>query len=214
MFVKNRMATHLLTVSEETPILEATQLMREKNVRRLPVVKDEKVVGIVTENDLLRVSPSSATSLSVFEMNYLLSKLLIKKVMTKPVITIDPEATLEEAALLMREKNIGALPVIKDWKLVGIITESNIFDAFIDLMGLKEAGTRITIDTEDRIGVIAEVTDIIRSFGINIISIAALHTQRTEDEVVLRLDTKEPQAVVDAIRKRGYKVVHVASLPV
>jgi acetoin utilization protein AcuB len=214
MLVKNRMATDLLTVNEDIPVLEATKLMRENNIRRLPVVKGEKVVGIVTDDDLLRVSPSSATSLSVFEMNYLLSKLLIKEVMSKPVITVDPEATLEEAALLMREKNIGALPVVSGGKLVGIITESNIFDAFIDLMGLKEAGTRIAIDTEDRIGVIAEVTDIIRSFGINITSIAALPDQGTNFEVVLRLDTKKPQAIIDAIGKRGYKVVHVASLTV
>jgi acetoin utilization protein AcuB len=212
MLVKNRMTTNLLTVNEVTPVLEATQLMRENNVRRLPVVKGQKVVGIVTENDLLRVSPSSATSLSVFEMNYLLSKLLIKDVMTKQVITIDPGATLEEAALVMREKNIGALPVVTDGELVGIITESNIFDAFIDLMGLKETGTRIGIDTEDRVGVIAEVTDIIRSYGINIISIAALHTQGTQSEVVLRVDTKDPRTVVAELERRGYKVVHVASL--
>ncbi|HEY8463968.1 MAG TPA: CBS and ACT domain-containing protein [Bacillota bacterium] len=213
MLVKNRMTTNLLTVNEDLPVLEATELMHKNNVRRLPVVKGEKLIGIVTEDDLLRVSPSSATSLSVFEMNYLLSKLLIRDVMTKPVITIDPEATLEEAALIMREKNIGALPVVKDGKLVGIITESNIFDAFIDLMGLKETGTRVTIVTEDRIGVIAEVTDIIRSFGINLVSIAALHTEGTQYEVILRLDTKQPQAVLDAIEKRGYKVAHVASLP-
>lgn len=207
------MTTNLLTVNEDLPVLEATELMHKNNVRRLPVVKGEKLIGIVTEDDLLRVSPSSATSLSVFEMNYLLSKLLIRDVMTKPVITIDPEATLEEAALIMREKNIGALPVVKDGKLVGIITESNIFDAFIDLMGLKETGTRVTIVTEDRIGVIAEVTDIIRSFGINLVSIAALHTEGTQYEVILRLDIKQPQAVLDAIEKRGYKVAHVASLP-
>lgn len=213
MLVKNRMTTNLLTVNEDLPVLEATELMHKNNVRRLPVVKGEKLIGIVTEDDLLRVSPSSATSLSVFEMNYLLSKLLIRDVMTKPVITIDPEATLEEAALIMREKNIGALPVVKDGKLVGIITESNIFDAFIDLMGLKETGTRVTIVTEDRIGVIAEVTDIIRSFGINLVSIAALHTEGTQYEVILRLDIKQPQAVLDAIEKRGYKVAHVASLP-
>lgn len=212
MLVKDRMSSHLLTVTEDVPVLEAAELMRKHNVRRLPVVKGEKLVGIVTENDLLRVTPSSATSLSVFEMNYLLTKLMIKDAMTRQVTTISPEATLEEAALVMREKNIGALPVVENGKLEGIITESNVFDAFIELMGLRETGTRVTIDTEDRIGVIAEVTDIIRSFGINIVSIAALRTQGTQSEVVLRLDTKEPQAVLEAISARGYKVVHVASL--
>jgi|SRR5690554_478013 len=226
MLVKDRMTTDLLTVKEETPVLEATELMRKNKVRRLPVVKGEKVVGIVTEDDLLRVSPSTATSLSVFELNYLLSKLLVKNAMSKEVITVEPEATLEEAALILREKNVGALPVVNGGKLVGIITESNIFDAFIELMGLKETGTRVTIDTEDRLGVLADVTQIIKSFGVNIISMAALHRpdspadenmnadavtkEHGRGEVVLRLDTKNPEALLKEIEKRGFKVVHVA----
>lgn len=217
MLVKNRMSTQLLTVKEDTPVLEATELMRKNGVRRLPVVKGENVVGIVTEDDLLRVSPSTATSLSVFEVNYLLSKLTVKDAMTKEVILVDPDATLEEAALIMREKNVGALPVVKDGKLVGIITESNIFDAFIELMGLKETGARVTIATEDRIGVLAEVTEIIKSFGVNIISMAAMHRpddlpERVKGEVVLRLDTKSPEQLLKEIEKRGYKVVHVAHM--
>lgn len=217
MLVKNRMSTQLLTVKEDTPVLEATELMRKNSVHRLPVIRGEKVVGIVTEDDLLRVSPSTATSLSVFEVNYLLSKLMVKDAMAKDVIIIDPDSTLEEAALIMREKNVGALPVVKEGKLVGIITESNIFDAFIELMGLKETGARVTIDTEDRIGVLAEVTEIIKSFGVNIISMAASHRpddlpEQTRGEVVLRLDTKNPEQLLKEIEKRGYKVVHVAHM--
>ena len=172
---------------------------------------------IVTEDDLLRVSPSTATSLSVFEVNYLLSKLTVKDAMTKEVILIDPDATLEEAALIMREKHVGALPVVKGGRLVGIITESNIFDAFIELMGLKETGARVTIATEDRIGVLAEVTEIIKSFGVNIISMAAMHRpddlpESVKGEVVLRLDTKDPGQLLNELEKRGYKVTHVAQM--
>ncbi len=211
VIVQDRMSRNPITITETTPILEAGELMRKHNFARLPVVRDGKVVGIITQEDLLKVSPSAATTLSVWELNYVLSKLLVKEAMTKEVVTIEPEATLEEAALLMRSKSIGALPVVKDGKLVGIITESDIFDAFIDLMGLKETGTRLTLDLENRIGVIAEVTEIIKEQGINIISMALFHRENKNGELVLRLDRKDCGSLVDLLNHKGYKVVHVAT---
>jgi len=157
------------------------------------------------------VSPSSATSLSVFELNYLLSRLQVKDAMTKNPRTITPDATLEEAALIMRENNVGALPVMENGKLVGIITESDIFDAFIELMGLRQTGTRIVIDVENRLGVVADVTDVIKSHGINIISLAChCREEGTSGELVLRLDTQDPKELLADLEKRGYRVVHVA----
>ena len=210
MFVGRYMTANPLTVPENMPVQEAEEIMRKHKIRRLPVVKGEKLVGIVTEIDLLRVSPSSATSLSMFELNYLLSRLQVKEAMTKNPRTISPEATIEEAALIMRENNVGALPVVENGKLVGIITESDIFDAYIDLMGLRKTGTRVVIDVENRLGVLAEVTEVIKAHGVNIISLAC---QAREDgvsgEVVLRLDTQNPKSLLADLEKRGYRVVHV-----
>ncbi|NLZ43261.1 MAG: CBS domain-containing protein [Clostridia bacterium] len=210
MFVGRYMTANPLTVPENMPVQEAEELMRKHKIRRLPVVRGDKLVGIVTEIDLLRVSPSSATSLSVFELNYLLSRLQVKEAMTKDLYTISPDATIEEAALIMRENNVGALPVVENGKLVGIITESDIFDAFIDLMGLRKTGTRVVIDVENRLGVLAEVTEIVKAHGVNIISLAC---QAREDgasgEVVLRLDTQNPKNLLGDLEKRGYRVVHV-----
>lgn len=212
MFVKNRMTKNPVTVSEHTPVLEAGEIMRKQGFSRLPVLADGKLVGIVTEMDLMRVSPSPATTLSVFEVNYLLSKLTIKDAMTRDLITVSPEATLEEAAVLMRDHEIGALPVVEDGKLVGIITESGIFDAFIGLMGLREASSRVTLDVEDRVGVLAEITQAIKDRGINIVTMATFtNPEKRHAELVLRLDAKDPAPLVKDLEARGYRVLHVAN---
>ena len=210
MFVKERMTVNPVTTSENTPVFEAGELMRKHNISRLPVTRDGKLVGIVTEEDLLKVSPSAATTLNVWELNYVLSKLQVKEAMTKNPLTIDPEATLEEAAVLMRDKNVGALPVVESGKLVGIITESNIFDAFLDLMGLKQTGTRITIDVEDKIGAIADLTEIIKKQGISIISLALFHHDNLSGQLVLRLDNVKSDPLVAELKSKGYKITHVA----
>ncbi|MCL6614388.1 MAG: CBS and ACT domain-containing protein [Firmicutes bacterium] len=212
MFVRNRMTKDPVTVTENVPVLEAGEIMRRNGFSRLPVVRDGRLVGIVTEMDIMRVSPSPATTLSVFEMNYLLSKLAVKDVMTKNPKTIAPEATLEEAAVLMRDYKIGALPVVENGRLVGIITESDIFDAFISLMGLREASSRITLEIEDRVGVLAEITQLIKERGINIITMATFTPAREGErgQLVLRLDTQEPDPLVEDFTARGFRVVHVA----
>jgi FOG: CBS domain len=211
MFVKDRMTVNPTTISDLAPIIEAGEIFHKNNFARLPVMHDGKLVGIITQDDLLKVSPSQATTLSVWELNYVLSKLLIKDAMTKNPITINPEATLEEAAMLMRDKEIGALPVVDHDKLVGIITESDIFDAFLDLMGLKRIGTRISIDLEDRIGAVAEITDLLKVENINIVSLALFHHNNTSGELVLRLDTSKSEKIVQKLKDKGYKVLHVAT---
>lgn len=213
MLVGDHMTKNPVTVSENTPVFEASEIMRTRGFSRLPVTRDGKLVGIVTDMDLMRVSPSSATSLSVFEVNYILSKLTLKDVMTKNPRTIPSGATLEEAAVLMRDNGIGALPVVDDGRLVGIITESDIFDAFISMMGLREAGSRITLDVEDRVGVLAEITELIRERNVNIITMATLTSpEGSHGELVLRLETKDPSPLVREFEARGFRVLHVTSL--
>ncbi|HBF36948.1 MAG TPA: hypothetical protein DDW50_06465 [Firmicutes bacterium] len=216
MFVKDRMTVNPMTIDDSAPIIEAGEIFRKNNFARLPVMHDGKLVGIITQDDLLKVSPSQATTLSVWELNYVLSKLLIKDAMTKNPVIVSPNATLEEVALLMREKEIGALPVVEHDKLVGIITESDIFDAFIDLMGLKRIGTRISIDLEDKVGAVAQITDLLRNEGINIVSLALFHhdnssKELSSGELVLRLDSSKSEFIVEKLKEKGYKVLHVAT---
>ncbi|HOJ12640.1 MAG TPA: CBS domain-containing protein, partial [Clostridiales bacterium] len=152
MNVKSRMTSNPYIISPDATIAEALEIMRKNNIRRLPVVKNGKLVGIVTEREMQEVTPSKATTLSVFELNYLLSKTKVSAVMTRDVITVSPDSLLEEAAVLMRDNRVGALPVIQDDRVVGIITETNIFDAFIDLLGFRDSGTRISVEVEDSPG--------------------------------------------------------------
>lgn len=134
MYVKDRMSTPVVSITPDTSFNEAMKVMRKHNFRRLPVV-DHKghLVGIVSERDLLRASPSEANSLDVWELSYLLSKLKINHIMTHPVISITPDTPIVDAARIMIERKIGGLPVASQQKVVGIITETDIFKAFVEL---------------------------------------------------------------------------------
>ncbi|MDI3279893.1 MAG: CBS and ACT domain-containing protein [Bacillota bacterium] len=212
MFVRDKMTPNPITVGEELNILEALKLMQENRIRRLPVTRGEKLVGIVTQLDLYRVAPSPATTLSVFELNYLLSRMTVREVMTRKVITVSPEATIEEAALLMREHHIGGLPVVQEGRVVGIITETDLFNALIELMGLDRAGTRLTLEVEDKPGMLAELTGVVRDQGINIISLATFRTAPGRAGIVLRLDVKNAEALAAELVRHGVKVVHQVAL--
>ena len=205
MYVRNRMTVNPITVSPDTMIATALELMREKNINRIPVVKDEKLVGIITERKLMEVSPSSATSLSIFEINYLLSKTKVEQVMTKKVVTVAPDDLLEVAALKMRDNSVGGLPVVENGKVVGIITESNIFDAFIEIMGFRERGSRISIlIQEDRPGVLAELAQTVATCDINITHLAIY-----QGEIVLRVDTREPDELLERLKEKGFRTTSV-----
>lgn len=209
MKVKHQMTPNPIVVSLDTTIAEAMQLMREHGIRRLPVMERGKLVGIVTERDLSEVSPSPATSLSVFEINYLLAKTKIKDILPKrtQVITVEPDTFIEEAARLMRENKVGGIPVMEQGRLVGIITETNIFDALIDMLGVYRKGTRIDIKVEDRVGVVAEISGIIAAQNINIESIVAYPDRSREGyNLVIRVDTVEPRQLVKALEAKGYEV--------
>ncbi len=212
MLVRDRMTSPVVTVGPKSSIHDALAVMKEKGIRRLPVLKGQTLVGIVTWTDLMRASPSPATSLSVWEISYLLMKAPVSEVMSKSVITTSPGATIEEVAVQMRQHKIGGLPVVEDGGVVGIITESDIFDAFIDLMGLNRGGTRLTVQIEDRIGALEEVVRVIRDCQVNIRSLAAYVLDGTA-QAVIRLETPYPLHVVQALAEQGIKVVHLAPLP-
>jgi acetoin utilization protein AcuB len=171
MFVGERMSHPVITVSPEIPIHDAVVMFKKEHIRRAPVVnQDGKLVGIVTENDLLNASPSPVTSLSVWEMNYLMSKVTVKQVMTKKVKTIDVGTPIEEAARIMADLKIGGMPVIRDSKVVGMITETDLFKIFLELMGARTKALRITAVVDDKPGTLAKITKAISDAGGNIIS--------------------------------------------
>lgn len=206
MLVREKMSPNPITITRQTTIANALQLMRDHKIRRLPVLEGDRLIGIVTDRDLSEASPSPATSLSVHEINYLLAKTKISDLLPKnrQVITIAPDAFLEEAALLMREHKIGGIPVMENNKLIGIITETNIFDAFIEIMGLKQEGARITIKLgQDRPGVLAEITGAVTACGGNITH-ANTYGGPEQSTVVFRINKGEIEKIVAALKDLGY----------
>jgi acetoin utilization protein AcuB len=159
-----------ITIGPEMSIHDALALFKKERIRRAPVIKGGKLVGIVSEKDLLNASPSSATTLSVWEMNYMLSKLTVSSLMTKDVITVTEDTPIEEAARIMADNKIGGLPVVKGTRVVGIITETNLFKMFLELMGAREKGVRVTALIEDQPGTLAAVTKAIAEAGGNFIA--------------------------------------------
>jgi acetoin utilization protein AcuB len=170
MLVGERMSRPPITIPPEMSILEAIALFKKERIRRAPVIKSGKLVGIVSEKDLLNASPSPATTLSIWEMNYLLSKLTVSELMMKNVITVTEDTPIEEAARIMADNKIGGLPVVKGTRVVGIITETNLFKLFIELMGAREKGIRVTALIEDQPGMLAQITKAIAEAGGNFIA--------------------------------------------
>jgi acetoin utilization protein AcuB len=170
MFVGERMSHPVIAVSPEVPIHDVLLMFKKEHIRRAPVIKDGKLVGIVSERDLLFASPSPVTSLSVWEMNYLISKVTVKQVMSKKVKTIDIDTPIEEAARIMADLKIGGMPVMRSDKVVGMITETDLFKIFLELMGARTKGIRVTAEIEDHAGQLAKITKAIADEGGNFIS--------------------------------------------
>jgi acetoin utilization protein AcuB len=170
MFVGERMSRPVIAVSPEDPINEVLAMFRNEHIRRAPVMQEGKLVGIVSERDLLNASPSSATTLSVWEMNYLISKVKVKNVMAKKVITVDADTPIEEAARIMADKKIGGLPVVSNGKVVGMITETDLFKILLELMGARQKAIRVTATVPDQPGELAKITKAISSHGGDFIS--------------------------------------------
>ena len=184
MFVGERMSRPVISVSPDAPINEVLVMFRNEHIRRAPVMKEGRLVGIVSERDLLNASPSSATTLSVWELNYLISKVKVKDVMTKKVITVDADTPIEEAARIMADKKIGGLPVTSAGKVVGMITETDLFKILLELMGAREKATRVTVTVPDRPGELAKITRTIASNGGDFISFGIFSGPDTDSRVV------------------------------
>lgn len=206
MDVRRYMTTKLVSVTGDVRVLEALDLMKKHGIKRLPVVKGNRIVGLVTDKLIAEHMPSQATSLSIHELNYLLTKTTIEDIMETKVITIQPDALLEEAAMMMREKRIGVLPVVENMQLVGLITSSDIFEAFIDVLGYYKPGVRLVIEIEDKAGVFEQVLSLFRQESINIEQIAVYH-ENAQAQVVIQLDSQDAEHIKALMENSGYKVL-------
>ena len=170
MLIGERMTHPVITFSPDLPIAEALSFMRKEHIQRAPVIQGGKLIGIVSKEDLLNASPSPATSLSMFEMTYLLSKITIKDVMSRDVLTISEDMPIEEGARIMADNKIGGLPVMRGDQVVGIITETDLFKIFLELMGAREKGVRVTVLIANISGKLASLAEAVASKGGNFIA--------------------------------------------
>jgi len=206
MYVRQFMTSQVFTVGPEESIADTMTLMREKKITKLPVMDKGKLVGFVTDGDLREVSPSPATTLSIFELNYLIAKTPIREVAVKKVLTCHPDTRLEDAALLMREHKIGGLPVLDEGKLVGLITGTDILDAFLDILGFRSPGQRVVIEAKDDTGVMLDLAVTIKQFDVNISSFAVYHLKDNQIQILAHLQGEQVAEVKASLTAKGYRV--------
>lgn len=207
MQVKLRMTANPFVVSSSTRMSEAAEVMATNGVRHLPVVDDGQVVGVISKNDIAAASPSKATTLSAQEATYLISKLRVGKVMSSPAVTVTPDTLLEEAAVIIRDRKIEMLPVVSNGKLVGVITESDLLDAYLDILGVRDPGTRLTIEAKDEPGVLSLMTGITARHQANILHLAVHRGQLDHSVVVLGLNTRNTANIEADLTQAGMRIL-------
>ncbi|WP_027459724.1 CBS and ACT domain-containing protein [Deinococcus murrayi] len=210
MLVRDWMTRDPLTVTPDTPVMDALRILKERGFRRLPVMEGGRLVGITTRKDLKDAMPSKATTLSVWELNYLLSKLTVAEMMARPVLTAQEDEYMEDAALRMQEHGVGGLPVLDAaGRVTGIITITDVLRAFVDIMGLKEGGTRLTLDMPDTPGSLARAAQAAQPS--NIISVATYghHDEggQPRRRFVMRVTGEGAREVKDRVRAAGIDVL-------
>ena len=213
MFVINRMTKNPMTVTADTKVDEVAHLMKKHNFRRLPVVDDGKLVGFLSDSDLMRVAPSPATTLSRYEINSLLAKICVRDIMKKDVVSVNVGATIEEAALIMYKNKIGGMPVVSNMgAVVGVITETDIFKTFVDVMGLADGKTRITLEVTDKIGVVKDIAEIFGQAGVSIDSLITCKKEYNKNEIVISGDNTNIDDIKAKLEAKGYKVIHTVKI--
>ena len=214
MLVRERMSRHAVTILAGTPITEALRVMRQSQVRRLPVLDESgDMVGIVSEKDLLYAAPSPATSLSIYEMHDLLTRLKVDELMTTEVITVTPNTPLEEAARIMADHKIGGLPVVEGGRLVGIITETDIFKVFLEMLGARDPGLRLTVEMPERKGEMARFTTAIAQLGGNIMALGSMFSDDpSRSQVTVKVDDVPADQLIAAMNDLDLHVLDVREI--
>jgi acetoin utilization protein AcuB len=216
MLVREQMTLNPVTIAPEIPVPDALRLMRERRIRRLPVIdKHGQLAGIVSEKDLLNASPSPATSLSVWEITYLLAKLAVEKVMTREVITVSEDTPIEEAARIMADHKIGGLPVMRDKVLIGLITETDLFRIFLQLFGGRRSGVRLAVSISSAKGTVAKVANAIFSVGGDIVGLGlneVTDTAGKQWEITVKVEGTTRDKLVEAIRPVAREILDVREM--
>jgi acetoin utilization protein AcuB len=198
MLIKDWMAKDPITMTEDTSMIKAIHIMKERRFRRIPVVADGKLVGMVTDRDLKEASPSKATTLDVHELYYLLAELQVQEIMSRNPISVSQDDTVEHAAQIMLEHTISGLPVLdKQDRVVGIITQSDVFRAFMHITGILQGGVQFALRLEDRPGLIKEVVDLLRARGARFVSLLSSYATSQEGyrDVYIRVKSLPPKEV-------------------
>jgi len=207
MLVGERMSRPIISITKDMPIHDALALFKKERIRRAPVLQDGKLIGIVSDKDLLHATPSQVTSLSVWEMNYMLSKITVKEVMTRKVLTVQADTPIAEAARLMADNKIGGVPVMKADKVVGMITETDLFKIFLELMGARTSGIRVTAVVEDHPGQLAKITKAIADAGGNFISFGQFVSGASANGNTVIVTFKVAELKMEDVKKALMKVV-------
>jgi acetoin utilization protein AcuB len=207
MLVRKKMKKDLITITKDERMTTAKKILKEKNIRHLPVVEGKKLIGLVSNMDIRKAEASPATSLEVRELHYLLDKITIGEIMTRNVITISPDISVEEATTLLHDNKIGCLPVVEDGNLVGIITENDVMEILIAVMGMQEKGSRLEVLLEDKPGALADVTRIIKDHNVNVISVVTdIADEPGRRLVIFKLKTFYFEPIRKALEAAGYPV--------
>ncbi len=216
MLVRERMTPNPITITPDTSVPDALHLMRERKVRRLPVLdRHGQLVGIVSDKDLLHASPSPATTLAIWEIPELLAKLKVERVMTREVITVPEDTPIEEAARIMADHRIGGLPVMRGQTLVGIITETDLFKTFLELLGGRRPGVRVTASTSGAKGTVARITGAIFGVGGDIVGLGFSEIGGSDGmqwEVTVKVQDVPRDRLVEAIRPVVHAILDVREM--
>ena len=210
MYVGRKMTTDLITVTPDTPLVKARDLLREHNVKQVPVVDHKgNLVGILTDRDIKQAWASPATTLSIYELTYVLQKLTVDSVMVKDPITTTADSTIERAAKILHDRKIGSLPVVEGGKLVGIITSTDLMEVLLDGLGVQEESGRLVVLVRDRIGVLADVCSILKDANISIVSMITLplHQHPGIHQLVMRVASADRDSAVRCLSDSGYMVI-------
>ncbi|HUT69393.1 MAG TPA: CBS and ACT domain-containing protein [Desulfatiglandales bacterium] len=207
MRTKDIMTTNVVTVNEKTSLIDAQRIMEAHRIRRLPVMKRDKLVGLVTKHKLLEVAPSPATSLSKWELNYLLDKLTVKEIMVKNPCTISPDTPVEEALRMGQEKGYGVFPVVEDGRLVGVVTESDIVRLMTEALGVTEKGTHVEIKIPHMSGNMQKILKILDQNKTNVRSLVTFNgTGDGEAFIALRLERKDTEPIAKELESSGFHI--------
>ncbi len=206
MKVRDVMTWNVVSVSSDTPIMEARKIMDAHNVRRLPVVDRGRLVGMVSKERIARTGPSPATSLSVWEINYLMAKMTVKEVMKKDVVTVHPDTSAEAAIALAQSKGVGALPVVEDHNVIGIVSTNDFFYKILNpVLGIGKPGTRIVISKGSDIKNMPDILEIVKKHGTKIVSLHSMPPlEGKEQDLCLHLDTKDASQIIKDLKGKGY----------